>query len=670
MRETMPGKAFILAAGLGTRLLPLTRETPKPLLPIWHVPNLERVLAMLRRWGVREVLINLHHRADRLFDHVRTRPADGLRIALSYEPVILGTGGALRKAEWFFDGPEPVWVLNADVVAELAPERLLKAYDPRRTMAVAWLHGSRGPRTVEVFRGGITNFRSKRAGTPGTFTFCGLQLVNPKLLDREAEFLPKEAVFGTVVAAYERALAAGWRVAGVEVPGSYWADIGTPAQYLQCHRELCPYGMISFVKGAHRARLQPAPHETVAALYERRLQSSAPSRRRPRRDVHQEKPYADFSAVHPQAVVQAGAQISHSVVGARAQVGPKARIVNAVVAADSVVNGPVSYLALPAVQAFDRPALELLQGAGWTPERCTALPFGPRGSARTFTRVALGSKTALLVQYDPARTENTWYVLHARFLRRLGLPVPQVLADDPDQHVSLFEDLGDRSVEAEFGALSEARRESLYRAVLEVMVRWHEEGGRAARREKLPLMPSFRPVLYHWERAYFAEHMLRKRCGLSPREAAVIQRELAGMGRALTGAPPVLVHRDLQSSNVLLRGGKPWLIDFQGMRFGPAVYDLASLLCDPYVQLADDLRERLLEYYAERSAHPALVRELFWRGAVQRLSQALGAYARLGAQRDTAAFARHIPAALGLMRTALDRVPGCPRLRAWSREAG
>jgi MurNAc alpha-1-phosphate uridylyltransferase len=74
-----PTKALVLAAGFGTRLLPLTRETPKPLLPIWNVSNLERVLAMLRGWGVRDVLINLHHRADRLFEHVRTRgQPDGL----------------------------------------------------------------------------------------------------------------------------------------------------------------------------------------------------------------------------------------------------------------------------------------------------------------------------------------------------------------------------------------------------------------------------------------------------------------------------------------------------------------------------------------------------------------------------------------------------------------
>jgi mannose-1-phosphate guanylyltransferase len=333
-----PAKALVLAAGFGTRMLPLTRETPKPLLPIWNVPNLERVLTLLRGWGVRDVLVNLHHRADRLFDHVRTRPPDGLRIALSYEPVILGTGGALRKAEWFFAGAEPVWVLNADVVAEVDARPLLRAYRAGRTMGVAWLHGSRGPRTVEMARGRITNFRSQRAGTPGTYTFCGLHLVNPRLLDRAAGFLPAEPVFGSIITAYERAQTAGWTVAGVEVPDSYWADIGTPAQYLACHREL------------HRGR--------------------------------------DFAAVDPSARVHPKAIVSNSVIGAGALLGPRARVVNAVVAAATQVAGAVNYLALPAAQALEPVELALLTRAGWKPAQCTALPFGPRGSARTFTRVA------------------------------------------------------------------------------------------------------------------------------------------------------------------------------------------------------------------------------------------------------------------------------------------
>jgi NDP-sugar pyrophosphorylase family protein/aminoglycoside/choline kinase family phosphotransferase len=613
-----PAKAFVLAAGFGTRLLPLTRETPKPLLPIWNVSNLERILAMLKSWGVREVLINVHHRADRLFEHVRARPSDGLRIALSFEPEILGTGGALRKADWFFAGDAPVWVLNADVVAEVKARPLLRAYHARRTIAVAWVHASRGPRTVDVRRGRITNFQSKQAGQPGTFTFCGLQLVNPKLVERGAEFLPREPVFGSIITAYQKAQAAGWAVAGVEVPGSYWADIGTPAQYLACHRELGGGG--------------------------------------------------DFVAADASAVVHPKAQVSNSVVGARAVLGPRARVTNAVVAPDTRVNQPVSYLALPAPTALEPVELALLARYGWDPGCCTALPFGPRGSARTFTRVACGTRTALLVHYDPTRQENTWYVRHARFLRRLGLPVPRVLADDARGHASLFEDLGDASVEAEFARMNGDRRESVYRAVLEVMVRWHERGAVAARREALPLMPAFRPTLYAWERTYFAEHMLRKRCGLGEPVVAAIVGELAGVGRALNRAPRVLVHRDLQSSNVLLKSGRPWFIDFQGMRFGPAVYDVASLLCDPYVKMDSNLRARLVEHYARRCASPALVRRLFWFGAVQRLAQALGAFARLGSQPATRAFARHIPAALGVMDEALSRGVPCPRLQRWCKD--
>ncbi len=611
----VPRKALVLAAGFGTRMLPLTREMPKALLPIWNVPNLERVLAMLRQWGVREVLVNLHHRADRMLEHLRARPADGLQIALSYEASILGTGGALRKAEWFFAGPEPVWVLNADVVADVQPLPLLRAYRPDRTIAVAWLHGSRGPRTVEMQRGVITHFHSKHPGAPGTYTFCGVQLVHPALLDRRAGWIPREPVFGSLITAYQRAQASGWQVAGVEVPRSYWADIGSPAQYLTCHRELA---------GGR-----------------------------------------DFAAVDPSARLHPRARVRNSVVGAGAVLGARARVEQAVVAPGTRVQGPVTYLALPARHALEPVEQALLARYGWDPDGCTALPFPPRGSARVFTRVARGRQTVLAVRYDPARQENTWYVRHARFLRGLGLPVPRVLADDPAGCASLFEDLGDHSLEAEFPRMTEPQRERIYRAILDIMVRWHAEGWRAACRANLPTMPPFRPALYQWERAYFAEHMLRKRCGLSVAEAAVLQRELAGVSRSLLRAPPVLVHRDLQSSNVLLHRGQPWLIDFQGLRKGAAVYDLASLLCDPYVALSPGLRIRLLDYYAGQSAYPALVRKTFWHGAVQRLAQALGAYARLGAQPGTAAFARHIPAAVRLMREALHQGPPCPRLLRW-----
>jgi hypothetical protein len=518
----------------------------------------------------------------------------------------------------FLPGDAPVWVLNADVVAEVKARPLLRAYHAKRTIAVAWVHAKRGPRTVEVRRGRITNFQSKQAGQPGTFTFCGLQLVNPKLVERGAEFLPREPVFGSIITAYQKAQAAGWAVAGVEVPGSYWADIGTPAQYLACHRELGGGG--------------------------------------------------DFVAADASAVVHPKAQVSNSVVGARAVLGPRARVTNAVVAPDTRVNQPVSYLALPAPTALEPVELALLARYGWDPGCCTALPFGPRGSARTFTRVACGTRTALLVHYDPTRQENTWYVRHARFLRRLGLPVPRVLADDARGHASLFEDLGDRQRGG--GVCADERGPpgvgvsgrvggdgALARAG-----RGGRPAGGVAAHAGLPAH-LVRLGAHLFCRAHVAQAVR-----LDEPVVAAILGELAGVGRALNRAPRVLVHRDLQSSNVLLKSGRPWFIDFQGMRFGPAVYDVASLLCDPYVKMDSNLRARLVEHYARRCASPALVRRLFWFGAVQRLAQALGAFARLGSQPATRAFARHIPAALGVMDEALSRGVPCPRLQRWCKD--
>ncbi len=271
----------------------------------------------------------------------------------------------------------------------------------------------------------------------------------------------------------------------------------------------------------------------------------------------------------------------------------------------------------------------------------------------------------MLVHYDPARVENTYHVGHTRFLRALRIPAPRVLVDRPRACAAIFEDLGDCSLLAWKRDRTTEETLAMYERVLDIMVRFHERGAVAARARAIPLMPAFRPTLYRWERNYFAEEMLKKREGLPADRIARITHELAGVGRRLLAAPAVLLHRDLQSSNIIIHNGAPWLIDYQGMRFGPAVYDLASLLCDPYVELPDDLVARLAEYYAERSADGAGVRALFWYGAIQRLAQALGAFAKLGGQPDTRAFADHIPAARRMLSRALSETGGLPALRAW-----
>ena len=120
MRTALPNKAFVLAAGFGTRMLPLSRDLPKPMMPLWGRPLLEHVLLLLRDWGVRDVLVNTHHRPGELIRWAAGRPVAGLRVNFSFEPEILGTGGALRRAAWFLDD-RPFWLINADVAADLDP---------------------------------------------------------------------------------------------------------------------------------------------------------------------------------------------------------------------------------------------------------------------------------------------------------------------------------------------------------------------------------------------------------------------------------------------------------------------------------------------------------------------------------------------------------------------
>jgi hypothetical protein len=240
-----------------------------------------------------------------------------------------------------------------------------------------------------------------------------------------------------------------------------------------------------------------------------------------------------------------------------------------------------------------------------------------------------------------------------------------VLYDDPEHSVTLFEDLGDRSVQVALGGLSQPEVRALYEKILDHVVVFHERGVRQALARKLVLVPPFRPRLYRWEHELFIENFLRKRMRLTEAELAPLRRDLARVGRHLAHAPPVLVHRDLQSSNILLRQGEPWFIDFQGMRYGPAVYDLASLLCDPYVELPGPLQEELVERYARRSRDPESIRRLFWHAAIQRLGQALGAYGRLSASADTEYFKKYIPPAMEMLARAVSRVNDLPALARW-----
>ena len=639
---SFPCKAVILAAGFGTRMLPLSLDTPKPMMPLWGKPILGHILDMLARWGVAEVLINLHHQPGAICAYVRRRTADRPRITLSFEPDILGTGGALRHAAWFLDA-HPFWMINADIAIDLDPWKLIKAFHHPKVLATLWMEATRGPRTVQIVGKQITNFTSSRPGTAGTYTFCGLQLLSPRIL----KFIPRHS-FATIVQAYQQAIANSWKINGVCVAHSYWADIGTPENYIQTHREIL---------ANHRAG---APGANLLA----------PDQLRSMRSWQRQVQVKGFISTGQQVTIDQGARIADAIIWDKAHVARDAIVEQAIIGKGCQVHGRVPRMAVRSAFSLatpnnttDIPLAMALQRLHWHPEETTVIPFEPRGSARHFTRLECNGQQVIMVRYSLEREENALYTHHAQFLKSIGLPVPEIIFDAPEKNFFVMQDLGDQSLQYLANRWRPARLTAFYQVTLAAVARWHIKGTSAARAQRLHLVAPFSPDLYRWERDFFCRHFLYPRLKPTPATARTILRELAAIARDLLKAPCVLIHRDLQASNILRVGRCPFFIDFQGMRFGSAAYDLASLLCDPYIELPLAITQNLLDTYnCLVNRRQKVPEELFWRAAVERLAQALGAYGRLSAYPETAWFGKYFAPGLRMMQRALVQSGACPHL--------
>jgi hypothetical protein len=263
--------------------------------------------------------------------------------------------------------------------------------------------------------------------------------------------------------------------------------------------------------------------------------------------------------------------------------------------------------------------------------------------------------------------ENTYYADIAIFFRGINVPVPRLIHHDSLHCLILMEDLGDTDLWSLREHPWEVRR-SLYQKTLTAAYRLHAfpEGDFPSSRVRL--MEGFDPDLYRWERDYFGHHFVRDTCGikLEPSFERELEAELSKLAERLMATKRSLVHRDLQSQNVMVRNGEPFFIDFQGMRFGSLFYDLGSLLCDPYVIFSDSERYELLSFYYELSKLEidlAAFQNTFWEATAQRLLQALGAYGFLGLQKGLKSYLGHIPNGLDNLCLATTRVSSLPRLR-------
>jgi N-acetylmuramate 1-kinase len=315
---------------------------------------------------------------------------------------------------------------------------------------------------------------------------------------------------------------------------------------------------------------------------------------------------------------------------------------------------------------FSRKALGLTQSIS-----IELAPLERRGSDRTFYRLTWDCKdSAILIHYDPNRVENTYYADIAIFLRSIDVPAPRLIRHDPAGCLIVMEDLGGTDLWALRETSWETRR-TLYQKTLTIVHKLHSFPEKDFPSARVRLMEGFSPDLYRWEREYFRDYFIRGVYGvkLEPFFEETLESELSTLAERLSATRRSLIHRDLQSQNVMIRDGEPFLIDFQGMRFGSSFYDLGSLLCDPYVEFNGDQRMDLLLYYynlSEQDLSWEDFQKMFWEASAQRLMQALGAYGFLGLKKGLKAFLEHIPAGVQNLHLAASRVTSLPCLQQLS----
>lgn len=219
-------KAFVLAAGFGTRLGPLTKETPKVLLPFMHQPMLFHILDQIAEAGIEEVCINAHYKWQQL-KHAIAQYKGKLKTHLSVEKEILGTGGGLAAVDTWRDGAD-LLVINADIVHTFDLKQIIEThYNNNHTVTLA-LTKKPHPNETEIWcdKGKILSFGQPTCPKQTPHGFACIHLIASNLLQK----LPKNK-FYSIISVYQEALKKREDIHAY-IADKYWVDMGTPQKYL------------------------------------------------------------------------------------------------------------------------------------------------------------------------------------------------------------------------------------------------------------------------------------------------------------------------------------------------------------------------------------------------------------------------------------------------------
>jgi NDP-sugar pyrophosphorylase family protein len=223
---------MILAGGLSTRLYPLTKLVPKPLVPVAGVPNAAHLVRYLKAYGFDEIAINVHYLADAIVEALGDGSRFGVKLHYSYEPELLGSAGGVKNVEAFFEN-EPFLVIGCDDLTDLHIDRLLHFHAERGAIATIGLVECDEVDQYGVVvldgNGKIVGFQEKppKGSERSKLVNTGVYAFSPEIFAH----IPAGEFYDFGKQVFPALQAAGERFFGFDARGAYWADIGTPGEY-------------------------------------------------------------------------------------------------------------------------------------------------------------------------------------------------------------------------------------------------------------------------------------------------------------------------------------------------------------------------------------------------------------------------------------------------------
>ena len=308
------------------------------------------------------------------------------------------------------------------------------------------------------------------------------------------------------------------------------------------------------------------------------------------------------------------------------------------------------------------------------------VPLTGDASDRRYFRIIRpdGRSLVLALHTGPIELASLAFANVAKLLRQIPLPVPALLGHSDPLGILALEDLGDVTLQAHLGAATPAEHAALYRQAVAFIELLQRRGAEVDPDGHVPFRIGFDVEKLTWELDFFVKHFVEGYRGvaLSAAQRGALAEEWSSIVTELASEPRVLCHRDYHSRNLMLHAESLYIIDFQDARMGPDTYDLASLLRDSYVDIADRDVDDLIAYFlalkGQAGAGPALpgvdqvsrdFRRRFDLMALQRNLKALGTFGYQTMTRQNPVYIQYMPRTLRYARTNLAKYPRFARLR-------